>query len=295
MSYHPSYTFPDADLVLASKDSYKFQVHSTILKYASSFFRDMLSMKRDLTESAMDPIQMDESQEVLKTFLDVCYPQFSLSISDIPSVDHLRTLAFLFIEKYDVPAGTAALRALFYDVRTASKLSPISLYGLAKELSWEVEATMMQKATLDVDFATKSAQNQLSELKGPDVVTLTQLRKSICNSVDKALTIEKKDASWYGQCRVSSCPGSLADFPTKSIWEAVRFRIYKELGHRPSGSGLLQLFSGDPSFDNLSKIGKCTRCEALIFTPCQVYQQILSNLLIPEDGHGFRVHSHSTP
>ncbi|KAL5531186.1 hypothetical protein ACEPAG_4062 [Sanghuangporus baumii] len=275
MSYHPSYTFPDADLVLASKDSSKFQVHSTILKCASFFFCDMLSMKRDVTESAMDPIQMDESQEVLKTFLDVCYPQFSLSISDIPSVDHLRTLAFLFIEKYDVPAGIAALQALFYDVRATSKLSPISLYGLAKDLSWEVEAKMMQKATLEVDFATKSAQNQLSELKGPDVVTLTQLRKSIRDSVDKALAV---DGIWYRKCYESGCSGFLAHFPNKSKWEAVRFRIYKELEHRPSGSGLLQLFSGDPDFDSLSELGKCTTCARLRFTPCQVYQQILSTI-----------------
>ncbi|KAL5536654.1 hypothetical protein ACEPAF_477 [Sanghuangporus sanghuang] len=283
MSYHPAYTFPDADLVLASKDSCKFQVHSTILKYASSFFRDMLSMRRDLRESAMDPIQMDESQEVLKTFLDVCYPQFSLSISDIPSVDHLRILAFLFIEKYDVPAGTAALRALFYDVRTTSKLSPISLYGLAKELSWEDETKMMQKATLDVDFATKSAQHQLSELKGQDVVALTQLRKSIRDSVDKALTIEKPAhflGSWYGECNDGRryCRAFLADSLNKSRWEVVRFRIHKELENRPSGSGLLQLFSGDPSFESLSEIGKCPACKLLVFTPCQVYQQVLSEI-----------------
>ncbi|KAL5513435.1 hypothetical protein ACEPAH_3834 [Sanghuangporus vaninii] len=284
MSYHPSYTFPDADLVLASKDSCKFQVHSTILKYASSFFRGMLSMRRDLTESVMDPIQMDESQEVLKTFLDVCYPQFSLSISDIPSVDHLRTLAFLFIEKYDVPAGTAALRALFYDIRTTSKLSPVSLYGLAKELSWEDETKMMQKATLDVDFATESAQHQLSELKGQDVVTLIQLRNSIRDSVDKSLTIEKTKhflGSWYSEYMDQRpyCGAFLkTDSLNESRWEVVRFRILKELENRPSGSGLLRLFCDDPKFDNLSEIGRCTVCKLLVFTPCQVYQQVLSEI-----------------
>lgn len=80
---HPSYTFSDADLVLSSRDGVQFQVHSTVLRLASSFFLDMLGMQRVSEEGRKDPIAMSESTDAVKALLDVVYPNRRITSADI--------------------------------------------------------------------------------------------------------------------------------------------------------------------------------------------------------------------
>lgn len=90
----------DGDIVLLSKDNALFRVHSTILKFASSFFRQMLELPRASGEGADEPIPLEENEEILSAIFDTIYPVENLP--SIPTVSFAWDLA-LSADKYDIP------------------------------------------------------------------------------------------------------------------------------------------------------------------------------------------------
>ncbi|KAH8111714.1 hypothetical protein DFH11DRAFT_1611439 [Phellopilus nigrolimitatus] len=176
LGFHESYTFPDADLVLSSKNGTKFRVDSLILKRASGFFRGMLEMQRDPNEKHDEPIQMDEGEDLVKVMLDIIYPDRALAPSDITSFAFMHDLAVIFIEKYDVPAGVASLRSLYHDSRSPS-LPPIKMFGLAERFGWIEEADVASSATLAVDLHATDSQAQLETLTAHSALQLLNLHR----------------------------------------------------------------------------------------------------------------------
>lgn len=117
--YHPSYPYRvdnlAGDLVLLSKDNVHFHVHSIILKFASSFFREMLEIPRTSLESAEDPIPLEEDAEIIAAMLDVIYPYSILREEATKrAVDLFAEELIAAADKYDMLAISAAVKkALF--------------------------------------------------------------------------------------------------------------------------------------------------------------------------------------
>lgn len=292
MSFHPSYTFTDADLVLASKEGTKFQVHSAFIKCASGFFRSMLEIPRDISEGPTDPIQMDESQEIIKVFLDAFYPDRGILVSDITSFDFFRDITFIFVEKYKVPAGVTAIRNFFFDSRVLSKkdISPILLYGLAKHFSWKEEAATAAAATLDINFGSPWAVEHLRLLNGKDVVDLYELRRVRRERVLDALSITytkecyDRKFSWHNRC-FRNCKSNGEGFQNNALWVAFRSLVSQELEVNASGSGFEgRSFWAQPLAKEVSESTKCSACMKLIVSEEQILEVIRKTLKACSDG-----------
>lgn len=140
-AYHPSYSSLDTDLVLSSKDGVKFRVHSLVLKLSSGVFREILSVPRAENESPNDPIDLEESGEVLKALLDLVYP--SGGLPDMPTFDFVRDLS-IACEKYEMAGATQAIKKHIFEPR---KVYPVlQMYGLARQLGWENESKIASAA-----------------------------------------------------------------------------------------------------------------------------------------------------
>ncbi|EJD00055.1 uncharacterized protein FOMMEDRAFT_136188 [Fomitiporia mediterranea MF3/22] len=250
-------------------------------------------MKRDPFEGAGEPIPMDERQEVVKALLDVSYPNRSLTITDITSFDFLRDLAFVFVEKYDVPAGVTAIRSFIFDTRFS--ISPILIFGLARSFSWNEEAEFASTLTLDLDFRLPDVQSQLQSIGPQNALDLIQLRASRRRIVLDAMLVDgdkrhseytDTQIDWLSICTVDSGDGTetptgnqcnkWSSFANDPVWMAFKFLISEELEIRPSGKGLKEhRFWSRPVVDDVRKLGQtCPSCLGSIFTPDALHDAI---------------------
>ena len=69
-SFHPLFSSPDADVVLASKDQTQFRVHSYTLKTTSGCFRGMFSLPTSSQASTgFEVIRLEEDSDTLERLL----------------------------------------------------------------------------------------------------------------------------------------------------------------------------------------------------------------------------------
>lgn len=179
--YHPDYPFRvdslAGDLVLLSKDGVHFHVHSTILKFASSFFREM---PRTRIESADDPVPLEETAKAIAVLLDIIYPY------SILREEATRRGAVLFAEelsaaadKYDMPAiSTVVKKALFASTVNVpsihAKWSAIRLFDLAHKYRWVEEERIASGWTLHYCLTSPEA---ISEMRRVTVHTTLHLQE----------------------------------------------------------------------------------------------------------------------
>jgi len=172
LMYDPSYSLSDADLVLASSDGVFFRVHSTVMRLASGVFQGMLEVNRDndTRECAEEPIQLTESAPILKSLLDLVYPNASLSNRDVSSVEFLQELCRA-AEKYEMSGATQCVKALFFTpIRTFPSLQT---YSIACKYGWEEEARVASTATLEHSLSSKES---LEIMKSMDTLAILKLQ-----------------------------------------------------------------------------------------------------------------------
>ncbi|KZT67859.1 hypothetical protein DAEQUDRAFT_739106 [Daedalea quercina L-15889] len=107
----------DADVVLQSAEETKFYVHSAVLRIASSFFDDMLSLPQPKVSeaalanpdsgdgSALPVMPMTENTETLNVLLRMCYPVQKPAFFNIPSLSLILGAAL----KYEMTEATDVL------------------------------------------------------------------------------------------------------------------------------------------------------------------------------------------
>lgn len=77
-------SFPDGDTILRSSDKIDFRVDLVLLRRASSFFDDLARLPQPPTansETALEPIQMEETADVLNIILRHLYPVVPAAIT----------------------------------------------------------------------------------------------------------------------------------------------------------------------------------------------------------------------
>lgn len=145
-TYHPVFNSPEADVVLGSKDSVLFRVHSFTLKTTSGWFGSMFSLPQQEGASSPVTVYLDEDSTTLEALLRcVC----GLAIPQLESYDVIEPLLYA-AEKYDMPGPLSIVRAL---VMTPSLLAdPLRLYVMGCRYGWEDVAQLAASQTLALNL-----------------------------------------------------------------------------------------------------------------------------------------------
>jgi hypothetical protein len=164
--YHPSFSFPDADLVFASSNGVLFKAHSLVLRLASSFFRDMLTIPRDAHETeSFEPIPVAENGQVFEAFLALIYPSGSNDVALTLSYEDFCDLLLVITQKYTLDAGQTLAKGLFNDSRLA--FSPTQKLQIAERMEWRPEAEAASKAVHNASvLATRLGTAPVREIRG---------------------------------------------------------------------------------------------------------------------------------
>lgn len=283
--YHPSYPYRvdnlAGDLVLLSKDDVQFHVHSIILKFASSFFREMLEIPRTSLESAEDPIPLEEDAEIIAAMLDVIYPYSILREEATKrAVDLFAEELIAAADKYDMLAISAAVKKALF-TRTGNvpslndKWSAIRRFDLACRHQWEEEAKLAASWTLHWSLTTPESLSDLQRVSSRSILRLQKLhRDRIQAFLDSLGTIAHS-------CRpmVGCCTGQLT---ISDAWQHFIYTIVKELNQDPLASRLSDDSTWDtPGYFQIFAIkhdGTCRYFNSILFSKIDFIDKVRMKL-----------------
>lgn len=256
-TFHPSYAFPDGDLVLASSDGVNFRVHSLILRLASGFFSGMLDMERAASESAAEPIPVAESAELLKRVLDLAYPTVHLQSVDskpgsvIPFAALRATLETA--EKYEMTSALQNSRP--YVLANVKSYPPLEVYALARAFNWSEVAKAASTEVLQCDLDSKASIAILRDIDSDGILQLRTFLRTRKDAFLAALDHMTDQFRWSSSpicckdvrtiCRVR-CDIKLGGSP---FMAALKYCIWEAIEKCPRGDALrTEQFWDKPEF-----------------------------------------------
>ncbi|KIK68910.1 hypothetical protein GYMLUDRAFT_67613 [Collybiopsis luxurians FD-317 M1] len=225
--YHPLFSSPDADQVLAAKNaSVYFRLHSHNLKTASGFFRQMFMLPQSSqTESGV--LYLEEDATTLENLFRMIS---GLPIPKIDSYDQIDPLMDA-IEKYDTLGPLSILRVL---VMTPPLLGqPFRLYALATRFDWEEEARHASTETLAYDIHSAELRPYLSKLSTSALLALFDLHRGRRESLRQRLNDPPFVSGGLATC--NNC-NAVIDYHT---WRELKYKIILEMDVRPLGDTIL--------------------------------------------------------
>ena len=138
---------PDADVILRSSDGKELRVHRLILSLASPVFQGMFSLPQPTEPPPQIPsVDVPESSDVLRPFLQYLYPRSPPKISDISMWAALYSIA----DKYGTEVVMDPLRDML--IPRFLETSPMRVYALASHWGFEDEAMIASTGTLTIDI-----------------------------------------------------------------------------------------------------------------------------------------------
>lgn len=254
--YHPDYPFRvnslAGDLVLLSKDGVHFHVHSIILKFASSFFREMLEIPRTCIESADDPVPLEETAAIIAVLLNVIYPCSILrEEANKMGLDLFAEELITAADKYDMPAiSTVVKKALFASTVNVpslhAKWSAIRLFDLAHKHRWVEEERIASGWTLHYCLTSPEAISEMRRVTVHTTLHLQELQRKRIQMYKASLnamaydclpSVGKKKVNKTLSCRKCNCQSL---FQTSDAWKLFEYEISEELITYPLGWRLLK-------------------------------------------------------
>ncbi|TDL21413.1 hypothetical protein BD410DRAFT_771633 [Rickenella mellea] len=235
---HPSYSDPNADILLESGDGVEFHVHSLIMKMSSGFFRDMLGLPGNLDNQ--EPIVMEESAIIVGKLLDLVYPNTGSPEIDPSLIWEVATAG----DKYDMPPALRNLRYIVESKMHANQLDPIVTYSYACRFGWEDVAKAASTKTLDIDLSTLD-ESQISIMDCRGLFRLQNLHRARREAAFELLDIAYEPDSHhvaFHRCTtgqlfepINSCCMTRGDFP---FWILLKQSVSRELEKFSSGKTL---------------------------------------------------------
>ncbi|KZT74689.1 hypothetical protein DAEQUDRAFT_2535 [Daedalea quercina L-15889] len=171
--FHPSFQpGSDTDIVLCSRDGISFCVFSQSLKLASGWFNRLLTEPKDVPRSSPnEPIRIPEEASVVAGLLKTT---FSMEMPPVDAAD-LVINVLRAAEYYEMPTAIMLIRAcLTSDV---SRVSPIGVYVIACERSWEREVEWALSRTIRMDLCSPEVAKELVRLDGSAIMKLFVLQR----------------------------------------------------------------------------------------------------------------------
>ncbi|EJD00054.1 uncharacterized protein FOMMEDRAFT_148409 [Fomitiporia mediterranea MF3/22] len=245
ITFHPDYNEEEADLVLLSTDRQGFRVHTLIVKLASSMFKTMIEAGPE--KASHEPIQIQENGKIVKTLLDIIYPN-KLDLSNDVSIDFLKE-ACMAAEKYDMPVVLDSSRRHLRSM--IDNHCPLSAFALASRYGWEDEQRLISTATLSQSLYIPESISLLQSVPSSGVLKLVQLHKSRRDILFESFNMTQAPGSHSIQWDVvmpqkgsycGSCRDLQAVFKPSSL-AILQLYILQEMERLPNGSSIrLQKF-----------------------------------------------------
>lgn len=243
-AFHPDYCFDDGDIVLCSSDGKSFKVHAVILRLASDVFAQLFDLPRANDETALTPIVVTESAEILTAILDLVYPHRGLSLVDIISADFFKELCIVVREKYLMHGAALHLRNIFFALPQG--FCALTRYAVACRLGWYYEARAISTSTLDASVFSSKSLAVLKSIDSEGIVKLLSLHVSRADRVIEGLqgigvpiiTMNYGPATiWWLDVHTVS-PVCSTNRSTDVALAGLKFFISEELKRLPSGDAL---------------------------------------------------------
>lgn len=250
-TYHPSYPIDnyEGDLVLLSKDDVLFRVHSFILRMSSSFFRQMLDIPRSTSESARDPIPMEENAAIVSIMLDVIYPNSILrEEATRRNVEMYAEELIAAADKYDMRAVTATVSSVLFSASGKApslndRWSAIRLYDLARNYGLENERRIASGWTLHYCLTSPDAISEMRRISADTTLHLQEFhRKRIQLYLASLESIANAQSCRvaYQVSSVNSNRNIYCTFETSDAWRFFAYEVAEDLTTDPLGSRLLK-------------------------------------------------------
>jgi hypothetical protein len=174
-NFHPDFSLAnDTDIILCSSDNRNFATHSVILRNASPFFRDMLSLPppknhEDDTSRGPPVLRLDEDAVVVEGLLRM------ISAMEIPSLSSMDRISPLLhaAEKYDMRGPRSIIRAAILSPQLRGQA--LEIYALASKYGWNAETEAISAYTHAFDLRSPEAEKALRGATGASVLKLVQL------------------------------------------------------------------------------------------------------------------------
>ena len=254
--YHPLFSSPDGDVILASKDGILFRVHSYTLKTTSGWFRGMYSLpqRTSLLDQPVETLTVDEDSTTLVALLKIIS---GLAIPRLDSWDIIEPLLHA-AEKYDMAGPMSVVRAL---LATPPLLSdPLRLYAIACRYSWDDEAMMASRETLTLNLHAPEHRGTLQKLGTDALLNLFALH----HERREALRRRLDDPPFVNDVGNSSCShcGMPVDYHT---WRELKYVIIMEMDARPLGDTVVNPGLLEWPVARACWAAKCTSCERVLY------------------------------
>ncbi|THV06722.1 hypothetical protein K435DRAFT_644613 [Dendrothele bispora CBS 962.96] len=227
--FHPLFSSPDADVVLACKGAtLYYRLHSYTLKNASAFFRSMFSLPPKNHDSPQNEIIYLEEDE---NTLDVVFRMISgLPFPPIESYDLIDSMLDA-VEKYEMTGVLSIIRIM---VMTPALLDqPFRLYPIACRFGWEAEAKHASTQTLAYDLHDPELRPSLSKLSTSALLKLIDLHHSRREGLRQRLNDPPFVSGGVATCAACHHP---IDYHT---WRELKYKIILEMDCRPLGDTVL--------------------------------------------------------
>ncbi|PBK78287.1 hypothetical protein ARMSODRAFT_947171 [Armillaria solidipes] len=247
-TYHPSFSLPDADVVLGSSDDILYHVDACTLRTTCGLFRTMFSIPQPQGKyaggdeeskepgSRPTPIPTYEPAATLTPLLLLLFglplhrPITSWSYDDL---ERILTLA----ENWDAQGPISFIRGAISCPRFV-EADPLRLYAIAAHFGWEEEMRLAAKFTLRIDMFNLSDEQEevLAKISSKDLLPLLQLRRkrtmtfrTLINDAGRFLA-GNDDGYVCGRCGVSKLDNT--------TWREFREALTLEIDQRPLGDGV---------------------------------------------------------
>ncbi|KAF5326608.1 hypothetical protein D9611_000087 [Ephemerocybe angulata] len=229
-NYHPDFSSPEGDMILASKDCrVMFRTHSFILKTTSGFFRSMFSLPKSPPRKAEEVIYLNDDEKVLEYLLRM------VSGMPFPPLDSLDTAEQLLhaAEGYEMPGPLHIIR-LSITSPPLSEKDPFRMYAICSRYGWEEEGKVYTMRTLAYNIHEGEHRRSLERLSTSALLKLMAVhrtrRETLRQRLDDPPFVSGKPAVCV------QCTG-LIEYHT---WRELKYKIILEMDNRPLGDTIYQ-------------------------------------------------------
>ncbi|OCH86909.1 hypothetical protein OBBRIDRAFT_192562 [Obba rivulosa] len=198
---HTSFSSPDADIVLISRDNVHFRIHSQLLRQTSGWFRTLLSLPNNAPQAGTpDALRLDEPSSVLDALLRIAS---AMEVPPLRPVDFCEEV-LLAAEKYEMPGPASVVRVAL----TSSLLDapPVRVYGIATRRGWVAEARAASARTLALDLFHPALRADMDKVDAPHLMALLRLHHARKQALREVLDDKKLfSSSTKGTTQCFSC------------------------------------------------------------------------------------------
>ncbi|KAJ7655945.1 hypothetical protein B0H17DRAFT_1146278 [Mycena rosella] len=231
ISYHPAFSWPEADIVLQSSDGTHYRLDSYTLRTTSGLFSTILSLPAPQGGHMSEPIATHEPDGVVEPLLRL---MCGLYTPPWTSYDELESVVFL-AEKWDAPGPLSSLRTALATPKWLAA-HPLRLYALATHFGWRPEARLASTYTLPLSLFDPTHADALARLSAPALLALLHLHRVRRTALRALLDSPARFLAGNGDpFHCAACAVTPLD---NRSWRALKARIGRELDGAPLGAEL---------------------------------------------------------